>query len=1138
MRLLLFIAVSCSALTLAADPIRAQEQTWKVNDHVEVEWKGDWYQAQIIQVQGKQYKVHYDGYESSWDEWVDNNRIRAARVTESNPTTSTTQSATGSAFDQVLALITQSHEKFAAGKTDEAISLAEHALTLGEKELGPEHGAVGLSLATLAQIFDQNKDYDRAAVFYERALVIAEKPASGLGPPFVATLLNGLGRVYDLKGTFARAEPLYKRALAIQEKVLGPEDSAVATTLTNLGVMYQTRGDYEAAEQLLQRALAIREKKNAEEIYIIQSLKSLASLYEVKGNYDKAGTLLQRAVTRLEKLVGPDNPILAPSLSDLALHYKNQGDFVKAEQLYQRAITILEKAGGTESPVLAIPLDNLGNLYQAKGDYKRAEALYKRVLAIQEHSLRPDDPEIGTTLSNLAVLYEEQRSYARAEPLVQRAIAIKEKALGPTHPDVATLLSNLSVLYYDQGDYEKAELYSQHVLTIKEKAFGPEHPDVAIAVNNLAAFKERRGDFKSAETLYLRALTIYEKMLGPRHPDTTNVVLNLALMEAARGDMSKAISYLTRGTEISEHNADLILTSGSEEQKRRYMATLSSETNYTISLHLHSVPNDLSAARLALTTILRRKGRALDAMTEQLAALRRRMDSQDRALLEQLDTARSKLAYLVLNGGEKSSDADYRAAIARLEGETERLEAAVSARSTEFRAAAQPVTLESVQKAMPPGTALVEIASYQPFNALAKNRSERYGKPRYAAYVLSNAGEPQWVELGDSAEINADVAALRNELRSPRSTNVKQVSGQLYQKVMWPILPLLGNTHTLFLSPDGDLNLVPFGALVQENGRYLIENYSITYLTSGRDLLRLQVHASARTGPVIFANPLFNQESGGNQTAAADSGSVGRGSADLRSVKFSPLPGTAAEAKALAGILSGAKVLSGEEATEAALKQVSGPGILHIATHGFFLPDQIPAETGSDSARGIGIQAQQSVENPLLRSGLVLAGANQRRSGAGEDGVLTALEAASLDLWGTKLVVLSACETGLGDVKNGEGVYGLRRALVLAGSESQVMSLWQVSDAATRDLMAEYYKRLEAGEGRTEALRQVQIAMIRSKASGQSALDSEKPASKSSTQRGVGLAKDNGKAVPQDLSHPFYWAAFIQSGEWRSLDHK
>ena len=185
--------------------------------------------------------------------------------------------------------------------------------------------------------------------------------------------------------------------------------------------------------------------------------------------------------------------------------------------------------------------------------------------------------------------------------------------------------------------------------------------------------------------------------------------------------------------------------------------------------------------------------------------------------------------------------------------------------------------------------------------------------------------------------------------------------------------------------------------------------------------------------------------------------------------------GTADEAKAVGALLPQVQVLTQAAATESALKEVSSPRVLHVATHGFFLPDQKHEESIAQSARGLGLVNDRAVvapvaprgENPLLRSGLALAGANERggTSAAGEDGVLTAYEAAGLDLWGTRLVVLSACETGVGEVQNGDGVYGLRRALVLAGSESQVMTLWQVSDDATRELMIEYYHRLQSGGG-------------------------------------------------------------------------
>jgi CHAT domain-containing protein len=235
------------------------------------------------------------------------------------------------------------------------------------------------------------------------------------------------------------------------------------------------------------------------------------------------------------------------------------------------------------------------------------------------------------------------------------------------------------------------------------------------------------------------------------------------------------------------------------------------------------------------------------------------------------------------------------------------------------------------------------------------------------------------------------------------------------------------------------------------------------------------------------------------------------------------LKGTAEEAQALATLLPNAKILTEAEATEGALKQLAGPSILHVATHGFFLPDQPQEDIAL--ARGLGLAPKPTStkqrENPFVRSGLALAGANKLQGQNGEDGILTALEASGLDLWGTKLVVLSACETGVGEIKNGEGVYGLRRALVLAGAESQVISLWQVSDEATRELMVAFYEKLKAGEGRTAALRAVQLEMLKGK----------EPA-RSGDSRGITRGSVETK---KDRSHPFFWASFIQSGDWRSL---
>jgi CHAT domain-containing protein len=309
---------------------------------------------------------------------------------------------------------------------------------------------------------------------------------------------------------------------------------------------------------------------------------------------------------------------------------------------------------------------------------------------------------------------------------------------------------------------------------------------------------------------------------------------------------------------------------------------------------------------------------------------------------------------------------------------------------------------------------------------------------------------------------------------------------------MQPLRASLGGATRLLISPDGDLNLVPFEALVDGNGRYLIERYATSYLTSGRDLLRMQVSRAAPSRPVIVADPLFGEPS--RPGAARPPAPVARDSVstgvDWSDVYFAPIAATGHEARAIKSLFPEATLLTGSRATKAALQTVQAPRILHIASHGFFL-----GQSPSDGAPAIG------GANPLLRSGLAFAGANLGRDGHAA-GILTALEASGLDLWGTRLVTLSACDTGIGEVSNGEGVYGLRRAFVLAGAETLVMSLWPVSDYIARDAIVDYYTGLRSGRGRGDALRQAKLALLRR----------------------------------ASRRHPFYWAGFIQSGEWAGLD--
>ncbi|MGI9107422.1 MAG: CHAT domain-containing protein [Pyrinomonadaceae bacterium] len=861
------------------------------------------------------------------------------------------------------------------------------------------------------------------------------------------------------------------------------------------------------------------------------------------GRYDEAVPLAERELAIYEKALGAEHPAVAISLSHLARLYRLKGDYVRAEPVYQRVLAISEKALGAEHPDVALSLNNLALLYEAKGDYVRAEPLYQRSLAIFEKALGAEHRDVAMSLNNLAALYEAKGDYVRAEPLYQRALAIKEKALGAEHPDVALSLNNLALLYQAKGGYVRAEPLYQRALAIREKALGAEHRDIATSLNNLALLYQTKGDYVRGEPLYQRSLAIYEKALGAEHPYVAISLNNLAALYEAKSDYGRAIIERTRAADISEQNIALILTTGSEKQKQLYLDTLAGQTDRIVSLNAKDAPKNILAARLALTTILRRKGRSLDATVDQIAALLRRAAPEDQKLLDQLATARSQLANLQLGGASGNLTPTARQAqLAALAEESEKLEAVISRRSAEFRAGAQRVTLSNVQAALPADAALIEIFSYRPFNAKAKPGEERFGAARYVAYIARREGEPQFVDLGEAAAIEANVEKLRVALRDSRQASrgdvaaVKAAARVVDEGVMRPVRALLGATRRIFLSPDGALNLIPFAALVDERGKYLIEDYTLTYLTSGRDLLRLGVTGESKSPPLVLANPLYDDSGQGKfeLLEVAAKRAVDFNAIDFSKVRYSPLPGTAEEAKTLSALMPDARMLTAAEATEAALKQLRSPRILHVATHGFFLTDQPrPAESrgfglGAGTSSG-GIAAAPAVaspgENLLLRSGLILAGVNQRRSGANEDGVLTAAEAAALDLWGTKLVVLSACETGLGDVKNGDGVYGLRRALVLAGSESQVMSLWRVSDAATRGLMKAYYTRLQRGEGRTEALRQVQLEMLNKGAGVQGG-----------GQRGL-FDSPGDKARTGNYSHPYYWASFIQSGAWSGIEN-
>lgn len=1023
------------------------------------------------------------------------------------------------------------------GAYAKAESLYQRALGIAEKTRGAEHPTTALVLEDLAMVYEKMGAYSKAEPLYQRVLSIRET-VRGPEHPDTAVALDHLAMLYDVIGAYSKAEPLYQRALQICEKVLGPDHTDTAVPLSHLAGLYVTTGAYTKAEPLYQRAYQIREKAlGPEHLGTGGSLYDLGGLYKATGAYRKALPLYERALAIAENVLGQEHPDTAVVLDDLANLYTLTGAYTKAESLYQRALAIDENALGPEHPDTASTLNDFAGLYKVTGEYTKSESLYKRALGIRENILGPEHPDTASTLNNLAGLYVETGAYAKAEPLYQqalgnsekifgsehrntaaglhnlaslyeatgayakaepfyqRALAIAEKVLGPGHPDTASVLDGLAGLYEATGSYAKAEELNQRALAISEEVLGPEHPNTATTLNNLAGIYLATGAYTKAEPLYQRSLAISEKTLSSEHPDIARTLDDLARLYHANGEYAKAESLRTRAQGIEERNTQRFLVFGSEARQHAYLKTYFENTSLDVTFSLaHPAAQSTS---LALTTLLRYKGRVLDSMSQIATRLRASLASEDQAIFDQLSFVARELSTLMYSPSAELSFELRKQRLDALSHEQDELQAELASRSVAFREAEESITLEEVRKSLPDHAMLLEWIRYQPFDA----GKRLTGELRYAVFMLARNGEPMAIDLGPAKPVEDLVIELRRALSDPNATYYKDVAQELAGKLIQPLASHLMPGDLLLLSTDAALNLVPFAALVDEHGDYLAQHYEIDYLTSGRDLLRFGSEPAPKSGAVVLANPEYGPSAPPGRLFDAGVEPVRSADLDRSGFTFASLPGTGAEAAKIRSLLKldARHVLTGARATEASLRDLHGPRILHLATHAFFLSDQdrLFKPEGFEHS-GVPLPVD---ENPLLRSGLALAGANGRQSGKVDDGILTAAEVAQLDLTGTQLAVLSACETGLGTVETGEGVYGLRRALGLAGAQAQLVSLWKVADSATQKFMVDYYKNLLRGDGRSAALRLAQLKMM-------------------------------GSPVHK---HPYYWAAFVPVGDWRPL---
>jgi CHAT domain-containing protein len=663
-------------------------------------------------------------------------------------------------------------------------------------------------------------------------------------------------------------------------------------------------------------------------------------------------------------------------------------------------------------------------------------------------------------------------------PLLQRALEIREKQLGPEHPDTVTALNNLAFVYWNMRRYQKALPLYQRVLEIHEKRLGPEHPEAAISLNNLAFVYERMGDYPKALPLYQRALEIHEKQLGPEHPDTATSLHNLAGLYESMGNYPKAFEFFQAGLNAENHTWTNVFAIASEHQKLQFVQQ--SQYNYlgTLSLIHRHFQKDPPALRFGLDLVLRRKGIVLDAQSQSWATLATSLQGEALEAWQRLIQHRSNIANLLLRGPGKQNTHDYRQAIAELEAAIAKEEQFLLQHSNQIAQVLPQTTVRAdmLAERLPPDSVLVEFVHILDWDEKAAAWADT---SRYLAFVLRPDNQVRMVDLGDAQQIDAKIITTLAAIEAINDPDAWQdlqsyshradaALSELYRLLLQPLEPVVGSYQQLLVSPDGELNKVPFAALRASDGRYLVENHMVSYVASGRDLLRGDSAAPSGVDLLLLANPAYG-----------DPPPEQEGS-------FDPLPGTAEEAKAIRPLVRGKQlVLEGQAATESAVRAIKSPKVLHLATHGFFLEDQelpVPAPLSDFTGiTGAGAGGPGGVIISIVRSGLALAGANQAGAvSQRDDRVLTALEVTGLNLYGTDLVVLSACDTGMGEVRTGEGVFGLRRAFVLAGAKNLVMSQWLANDYYTALQMERFYQAVGRGVSPAEALQEAQLATISS----------------------------------------------------------
>ena len=968
---------------------------------------------------------------------------------------------------------------FLLGEYPEALSYFQQLLAIGEVE-----GKQTLSYASCLNYngicYEHLGDYSKAIECHQQALEIREKSLGKEHPDYAASLVN-ISNCYSSLGDYTTAIKNLSQAMAIYEREYGTDSPDYASCLNNIGGCYSSLGYYSKALEIHQQALAIYENKYGKEHPdCASSLINIALCYDDLGDLSKAVKYSQVALEILEKTLGNNHPDYASCLNNLGLLYDDLGDYAKALECHQQALSIYEGVFGKEHPDFAMSLDNIGSSYTSLGDDARALEFFQRALEIREKTLGKEHADYASSLNNIGLLYYDQGDYDKALECYLQALAAFKKVYGNDHPNVATILNNVGKCYDALDDDDRALDYFLQALSIREKALGKYHPDYASSLVRIGQYHSLSGEHAKALNYYQEALTILENTLGKNHPQYASTLINIGDCYGALGDYLNASEYFCSFSDIETSN--LIGSFASMTETQRSMFWEKNSFFYTDLLYYLSCV--FSTSKILITAYngaLFGKGLLLNAETEMRKLILESGDGDALRMYNEIQESRVKLDRLYANPVGKKETIDS------LYNDIEKRQQELMRRSKVFGDYTRNLALKwtDVQSALGKKDIAIEFETYT-----------HQDTTFYIALTLRPGySEPHLVELFNSKEL--DKLKPMDYDKTPFSNRIYQ-SPRMTELVWGDLADELNGVKNVYFSPAGDLNNIGIEYLLDGDGKHLLSEKRNYYrLTSTRELVkeRMPVVISDATvyGGIKYditpSSKLTGTETESEKLAHAairsyiplDSLALTRGGS-----VWEYLGGSEKEAQAISSTLTSIGVhndlFMGEAGTEESFKALSGTkkDVVHIATHGFYWT-ATEADRRKENTSSFMMSDESSApkeDKALTRSGLLFAGAQNTFDGKDipidvEDGILTAKDISRLDLRETDLVVLSACQSGLGEV-SGEGVFGLQRGFKKAGVQSIVMSLWEVSDEATKIMMTRFYENLANGRSKYDSFREAQ----------------------------------------------------------------